>query len=190
MFSKIQSQGSLRLCATVGPCKYSSIPLFVMGRFWLYGMLHPFSKNRSSIYCIRICRCRFPPAHFSPPVAPTGTAYHSSDLGNYRCRPTHYSFSHRADKDAPCFARTWEIHGSTDGVVWDGLRRHENDTTLNSQQLSATWTIPEAQQYYRAFRIALDPAGNCRGTHALVACCFELYGSWYCSETGKGPEHP
>eukprot|EP00668_Euglena_longa_P042345 GGOE01055970.1.p1 GENE.GGOE01055970.1~~GGOE01055970.1.p1 ORF type:complete len:284 (-),score=49.99 GGOE01055970.1:301-1047(-) len=104
----------------------------------------------------------------------------SIDFGNYRIKPTHYSFAHRAgNPQLGYFMRNWELHASNDGETWVVVRKHVNDTAINATALMASWQIEDVGlEHYRYFRVVIDPSGNSNHTSALVVSCFEIYGDW------------
>ena len=102
-----------------------------------------------------------------------------ADFGRYKIRPTHYTFAHRAGREVGYYPRNWELHASADGQNWEGVIRHNNDTSLCAEKHVASWPVNRRTDFYSQFRVALDPKGNSWGTSALVVSCFEVYGDWY-----------
>eukprot|EP00667_Euglena_gracilis_P019778 EG_transcript_21267 len=104
----------------------------------------------------------------------------SIDFGNYRIKPSYYSFAHRAGNPRlGFFMRNWELHASNDGDTWVVVRKHVDDPGINEASLMASWDIPDVGlEHYRFFRVVIDPSGNSSRTSALVVSCFEIYGDW------------
>eukprot|EP00667_Euglena_gracilis_P009696 EG_transcript_9854 len=97
------------------------------------------------------------------------------DFSPCEISPNYYAMAHRAGVP-DFFVRSWLLQGSADGVTWHTLRRHANDLTLNSMTPAAAWPVDAKGEFYRQFRVALEPRGNSRSSNALVLSCFEVYG--------------
>jgi len=102
------------------------------------------------------------------------------DFGNYRIKPSHYTFAHRAgNPNLGFFLRSWELHASNDGETWVIVRKHQRDESLNPNAMIATWQIEDhGLGFYHLFRFVIDPEGNSSRSSALVVSCFEIYGEW------------
>lgn len=74
--------------------------------------------------------------------------------------------------------RNWTLQGSNDGKNWVLLRRHVNETALNSNFATASFEIPSCSQSFRHFRI-LQTGHNSSGNNFLSISGFELYGFLY-----------
>jgi hypothetical protein len=106
------------------------------------------------------------------------------DFINNTVRPSHYSLRHYSSWDSEAL-RFWTFEGSNDRVVWQLLREHINDESLNSKGATHTWLIDQAQpsivnspQGFRYFRI-LQTGENSNKHHYLACSGFEIYGKLF-----------
>jgi hypothetical protein len=108
----------------------------------------------------------------------------SVDLGEGRSlAPDHYCLRH-VYNDHGMFPqnfhamRNWQLEGSNDGIHWDTLRSHANDTALDNDCVSeAAWPVhQDTNTAYRHFRI-LQTGGNSAGNNLLICTGIELYGT-------------
>jgi hypothetical protein len=65
------------------------------------------------------------------------------DFKNMRIKPTHYSIRSRCDYNSH-YLCSWMLEGSIDGQSWQELDRRENNTALNSQGATATFSISQS----------------------------------------------
>eukprot|EP01120_Amphizonella_sp_Union-15-10_P010313 TRINITY_DN4110_c0_g1_i1.p1 TRINITY_DN4110_c0_g1~~TRINITY_DN4110_c0_g1_i1.p1 ORF type:complete len:282 (+),score=26.06 TRINITY_DN4110_c0_g1_i1:162-1007(+) len=91
--------------------------------------------------------------------------------------PSAYSLRHGGNWKADAI-RTWDLQGSVDGVNWVTLRRHTNDSSLNSPFAVHSWTLPETKEAYRHFRI-FQTGRNSSNRNFLVISGFEFFGTLY-----------
>lgn len=138
-----------------------------------------------------------------------------------RVVPTHYSFRYGSGGDL-CCPRNWMLQATNDESLltvrtssqnsktnvfmqqtvtadplydpaWITLRRHENDTTLDTSFAASTWVINlpvVSPQGYRIFRLLQfgknkyfkpDNQGNDGWSDCFVVSAFELFGSLHFS---------
>jgi len=120
------------------------------------------------------------------------SSWFTLDLGpNRTVVPTAYTLRHGMNFKADSL-RTWELQGSSNGENWVCLRRHTNDTSLNSRYALTTWKIQNnsglgstsnpslspKQTAFRYFRI-LQSGRNSNNRNFLVLCGFEIYGELF-----------
>ncbi len=95
-------------------------------------------------------------------------------LRDVQLLPTHYSLRHYSSWDAEAL-RNWCLEGSTNGVDWVVLRRHENDQALTHAGASHTWALTEIDRPYAYFRIR-QTGRNSNQNLFLALSCAEFYG--------------
>jgi hypothetical protein len=95
------------------------------------------------------------------------------DFKNMRIKPTHYSIRSRRDSNS-YHLRSWTLEGSMDGQSWQELDRRENNTALNSQGATATFSISQSSEIEMVRLRQLSQNSN--GTHQLVVNALELFG--------------
>ena len=66
------------------------------------------------------------------------------------------------------------FEGSLDGVTWDIIREHRNDTSLNQKSQPFTWRL-ECSKYYSKFRV-LQFDKNSNHHLYLALSGMEIYG--------------
>jgi hypothetical protein len=90
-----------------------------------------------------------------------------------RIKPSHYSIRSRRDSNDH-HMRSWTLEGSMDGQSWEELDRRENNTSLNSQGATATFSISRSSeiQMIRLRQLSQNSSGN----YHLVVNAIELFG--------------
>eukprot|EP01133_Synstelium_polycarpum_P015822 gene15822-18802_t len=97
------------------------------------------------------------------------------DLGSNRSViPMYYTIRHGLPFKSDSL-RTWDFQGSVQGEQWTVLKRHTNDSSLNSKYATHTWQIQGVTTAYRYFRI-LQTGKNSNNRNFLVLGGIELYG--------------
>lgn len=97
------------------------------------------------------------------------------DLKDKYFAPTHYTLRHYISWDTEAL-RNWRFEGSVDGNVWETLKVHVDDKSLNKKGATHTWTIQQPPtRFYREFRI-FQFGVNSNGNHYLCCSGMELYG--------------
>jgi len=115
--------------------------------------------------------------------------YFIIDLKSVQVKPTHYTLRHYSSANQEAL-RNWNLLGSNDGLSWDTLMTHSEDTALSKKGQCYTWRIPEADKYYRMFKV-LQTGPNSNKTMYLALSGFELYGSIFENmKIVKRPKHP
>ena len=115
------------------------------------------------------------------------------DLHSYTLQPSHYTLQHYSAFDTEAL-RHWQLEGSLDGVQWDVLSLHANDSALQKKGQPHTWPIrhsPHTQgRFYRLFRIH-QTGPNSNNNHYLALSGVELYG-WLqlAGNTHRNPTSP
>eukprot|EP01083_Nonionella_stella_P153532 493418_1 len=100
-----------------------------------------------------------------------------------KIKPSHYTLRHDG-ANGYCL-RTWNFEASNDGTNWYVLRKHANDTNINSQYGTHTWTI-DVEEYYQMFRIQTTAQSSSSGRFWLLPCGgFEIYGHLIVTHTWK-----
>lgn len=99
------------------------------------------------------------------------------DIGRHRSMVVkEYSLRHGWNKEYYVL-RNWELQGSNDGENWDVLRKHMNDSKLDSASYSTSyWPVPDAPNGYRYFRILLTGDTSNQSNH-LRCSGIEFYGT-------------
>jgi hypothetical protein len=95
------------------------------------------------------------------------------DFKNMRIKPTHYSVRSRRDSNS-YHLRSWTLEGSIDGQSWQELDRRENNTALNSQGATMSFSISQSSeiQMIRLRQLSQNSSGN----NQLVVNAIELFG--------------
>jgi len=89
--------------------------------------------------------------------------------------PTAYTLRHYSTWDTEAL-RTWQFSASVDGLKWDIIKKHRNDTSLNMKGAAYTWRIDNCQEYYCKFKI-LQTDFNSNRHYYLALSGFEIYGT-------------
>ncbi|VDN05396.1 unnamed protein product [Thelazia callipaeda] len=101
-------------------------------------------------------------------------AYFTIDFGIY-FYPNNYTLRHARGYGRSAL-RNWLLQGSRNGLTWDVLFIHENDTALNYPGSTATWTLLCTTGPYRYIRIAQNGKNASNHNHFLSLSGFEIYG--------------
>eukprot|EP01083_Nonionella_stella_P303155 1048267_1 len=108
-------------------------------------------------------------------------SWFSVDFGaNVKIKPTHYTLRHGTGNSH--YLRMWNFEGSNNGNNWNGgdwniLKRHENDTSLNTAFGTQTWTV-QCNESYQMFRIYMV-GKNTDNDWTLMCSGFEIYGDLF-----------
>eukprot|EP01084_Bolivina_argentea_P105421 188770_1 len=104
-------------------------------------------------------------------------SWFSVDFGaNVKIKPTHYTLRH-SGKWSGHYLRMWNFEGSNNGNNWNILKRHSNDTSLNTAFGTQTWTV-QCNESYQMFRIYMV-GKNTRPDWFLMCSGFEIYGDLF-----------
>ena len=96
------------------------------------------------------------------------------DLGErVRVKVTHYSLEHMSSGFG--LMRGWNLEGSHDGDHWDIIKQHDQDDTLQYNNMVATWAVDDCLEYYRYFKIQLTQRQH-HGWWEITAGLLEIYG--------------
>eukprot|EP01083_Nonionella_stella_P111629 327589_1 len=100
----------------------------------------------------------------------------SIDVGaNMKIKPTHYTLRH--SNQGSHYLRTWNFEGSNNGENWNILKRHDDDTSLNTTFGTHTWSV-ECTESYQMFRIYM--VGKDSNSYWYLLCSgFEIYGNLF-----------
>jgi len=101
-------------------------------------------------------------------------SWYQFDLLKIQIRPISYSLRHDGVNNAH-FLRKWVLEGSNDAIEWIPLRTHDNDTSINSANQWASWSVDNVGSAFRYFRIRLTGQNSSNHFH-LVCNGFEMYG--------------
>lgn len=90
--------------------------------------------------------------------------------------PNYYTIRHRNDHDTTAL-RTWQLSASRDNHSWTILKKHENDESIKSQQLSiASWPIPIPNNlFYNYFKVTMTGKSSGNMDHFNLSN-IEFYG--------------
>ncbi|XP_033735284.1 E3 ubiquitin-protein ligase HECTD1-like isoform X2 [Pecten maximus] len=115
-------------------------------------------------------------------------AWFAIDLGVWLI-PSCYSLRHARGYGRSAL-RNWQFQVSKDGITWDTLLNHKDDTRLNEPGSTATWSLTPSKEETQGWRhIRLQQTGkNASGqTHYLSLSGFEIYGTvtGVCDDLGK-----
>jgi hypothetical protein len=91
-----------------------------------------------------------------------------------RIKPTHYSIRSRRDYNGN-HLRSWTLEGSMDGQSWQELDRRDNNTVLNSQGATATFSISQSSEIQMIRLRQLSQSSG--GTNCLIVNAIELFGN-------------
>jgi hypothetical protein len=92
------------------------------------------------------------------------------NLKNFAIIPTRYCIKHGGTSLKPDYMRNWELLGSKDAMDWILLRKHANDDS------GFSWDITDKDEDYSYFKL-LQTGKTSRGTDYLeVRGFFEIYG--------------
>ena len=104
---------------------------------------------------------------------PVPNAWFCFDLLDLTCAPTAYSLRHYSSWDNECL-RNWVLEASADGMVWEALANHTNDTSLEHKGATKTWRLNSMNKRFRMFRV-LQTGRNSNQNFYLPCSGFELW---------------
>eukprot|EP01006_Ploeotia_vitrea_P049935 TRINITY_DN67395_c8_g1_i1.p1 TRINITY_DN67395_c8_g1~~TRINITY_DN67395_c8_g1_i1.p1 ORF type:complete len:1605 (+),score=973.64 TRINITY_DN67395_c8_g1_i1:233-5047(+) len=104
---------------------------------------------------------------------PVRNSWIAWDLVDFSLQLTHYKLRHYSSWDTECL-RNWVLEGSNDGVKWELLAMHKNDTSLNKKGAMHTWRVNHPGRF-RQFRI-IQTGVNSNNHYYLALSGSEFYG--------------
>ncbi|BFZ12481.1 hypothetical protein BsWGS_15521 [Bradybaena similaris] len=115
-------------------------------------------------------------------------AWFAIDLGVWLI-PSCYTLRHARGYGKSAL-RNWEFQMSKDGMTWQTLYKHENDTSLNEPGSTSSWPIDlpsddkQGWRHVRLHQIGKNASGQ---THYVSLSGFEIYGrvTGVCDDIGK-----
>ncbi|KAL8608279.1 hypothetical protein ACOMHN_042146 [Nucella lapillus] len=115
-------------------------------------------------------------------------AWFAIDLGVWII-PTCYTLRHARGYGKSAL-RNWQFQMSKDGMIWNTLFSHENDTSLNEPGSTMTWPLDvdhSEKQGWRHIRIQQMGKNASGQTHYLSLSGLEIYGTvtGICDDIGK-----
>ena len=105
------------------------------------------------------------------------------ELDHYTLR---HGYQHAPTAGGTGCLRSWDLEGSADGTTFTLLRRHTDDTSLNTGFASASWGVTSSAPF-RHFRIR-KTGPNAAGSNYLTCCGLELYGVFSWDPCGPPPK--
>eukprot|EP00026_Physarum_polycephalum_P005394 Phypoly_transcript_05428.p1 GENE.Phypoly_transcript_05428~~Phypoly_transcript_05428.p1 ORF type:complete len:582 (-),score=64.01 Phypoly_transcript_05428:105-1850(-) len=105
------------------------------------------------------------------------SSWFAIDLGkNRQLVVTYYSLRHGSNSRQDCL-RNWVLQCSDDGVEWETIKRHVNESQLNANFATASWPVLCINPH-RYFRI-LQTGHNSTNKNFFSLSGIEFYGDFY-----------